>query len=44
MNGLRAGTRKQIRGNVRRLQREIDEGVGAEIGGDLDVVAEQVKQ
>ena len=41
MNGLRAGTRKQIRGNVRRLQRETG-AIGAEIGGALDLVAEQV--
>ena len=41
MNGLRAGTRKQIRGNVRRLQRDTG-AIGAEIGGALDLVAEQV--
>ena len=41
MNGLRAGTRKQIRGNVRRLQRETG-AIGAEIGGALDLVTEQV--
>ena len=41
MSGLRAGARKQIRGNVRRLQREIG-AIGAEIGGALDLVTEQV--